>query len=186
MLLAARLKGGPENRRGCTALCVSNDLKRWEVADPLWAPEYFFTHECPDIFRIGEWWYLIYSEFSDQCLTRYRMAKSLKGPWLTPPRNDSFDGRAYYAAKTATDGEKRYIFGWNPTKKANDDFSHWDWGGQLVTHELYQLKVGSLAVAVPETIRAHFSRPVSRLESIELSSSNGFSNFKMGIANFRK
>src|SRR4029453_5092689 len=31
MLLAARLKAGPSRRRGCTALCVSKDLKTWQV-----------------------------------------------------------------------------------------------------------------------------------------------------------
>ncbi|MFD2330909.1 hypothetical protein ACFSR7_16785 [Cohnella sp. GCM10020058] len=53
MLLAARAKEGPAMRKGCTALCVSTDLQHWEVADPLWAPESHYAHECPDLFRIG-------------------------------------------------------------------------------------------------------------------------------------
>lgn len=36
MLLAARLKVGPSRRRGCTALCVSRDLRRWQVREPFW------------------------------------------------------------------------------------------------------------------------------------------------------
>ena len=60
----------------------------------------YFTHECPDLFRMGEWWYLVFSEFSERCVTRYRMARSLAGPWLAPAE-DTFDGRAFYAAKTA-------------------------------------------------------------------------------------
>ena len=64
MLIAARLKVGPRRRRGCTALAVSTDLQHWQVRDPFWAPGLFFTHECPDLFRIGDWWYLLFSEFS--------------------------------------------------------------------------------------------------------------------------
>ncbi len=178
MLLAARTIEGPQTRRGCTALCVSNDLKRWEVADPLWAPQYHFTHECPDLFRIGDWWYLIYSEFSDRCLTRYRMAKDLKGPWLAP-HNDSFDGRPYYAAKSASDGEKRYLFGWNPTKGGNDDHRHWDWGGQLVVHEIYQQADGSLGVKVPDSVRGYYDEPVTHAGPIALESESGFANARI-------
>ena len=82
MLLAARLRRGPNRQRGCTALCASKDLKSWEVRDPLWAPDLYVTHECPDLFRMGEWWYLIFSEFSDAQLTRYRMSRThTKGDW---------------------------------------------------------------------------------------------------------
>ena len=101
MLTAARLKTGPSRRRGCTALSTSRDLVHWTVRDPFWAPGLYFTHECPDLFKMGDWWYLVFSEFSERMHTRYRMARSLKGPWLTPA-NDTFDGRAYYAAKTAS------------------------------------------------------------------------------------
>lgn len=53
MLLAARLKEGPAGRRGCVALCASKDLTGWEVRDPFWAPYLYTTHECPDLFRMG-------------------------------------------------------------------------------------------------------------------------------------
>ena len=86
MLLAARLKSGPSRRRGCTALCASKDLVKWEVREPFWTPGLYYTHECPDLFRMGDWWYLVFSEFTDLVRTRYRMSKSLSGPWLTPVR----------------------------------------------------------------------------------------------------
>ncbi len=112
MLLAARLKDGPSLRRGCTALCASRDLRHWEVRDPFWAPGLYYTHECPDLFHEKDWWYLVFSEFSSACVTRYRMARSLSGPWIAP-RNDTFDGRAFYAAKTMSDGARRFVAGWN-------------------------------------------------------------------------
>lgn len=159
MLLAARLKTGPSRRRGCTALCASKDLRHWEVRDPFWAPGLYFTHECPDLFRMGGWWYLIFSEFSERCVTRYRMSRSLQGPW-TAPENDTFDGRAFYAAKTASDGERRFIFGWNPTREGEKDYRPWQWGGNLVVHEVVQEADGALSVRVPDRVAGAFDRQI--------------------------
>lgn len=157
MLLAARLGWGPSRRRGCTALCVSRDLRRWEVREPFYAPGLYYTHECPDLFRMGDWWYLVFSEFSEGCLTRYRMSRSLEGPWLAPD-NDSFDGRAFYAAKTASDGRRRFIFGWNPTRVGEKDDGGWQWGGNLAVHEVVQSADGTLSVRPPESVDGAFSR----------------------------
>jgi len=157
MLLAARLKTGPSRRRGCTALCASNDLKKWEVRQPFWTPGLYYTHECPDLFRMGDWWYLVFSEFTDVVRTHYRMSRALGGPWLTP-RDDNFDGRAFYAAKTASDGHKRFIFGWDPTRFENKDYYRWDWGGNLIVHELNQEEDGTLSVKVPQTVDHAFRR----------------------------
>jgi beta-fructofuranosidase len=159
MLLAARLKHGPLRQRGCTALCASNDLKTWEVREPLWSPGLYFTHECPDLFRMGDWWYLIISEFSDTHQTRYRMSRTLAGPWLAPT-DDAFDTRAYYAAKTASDGERRLLFGWNPTREGDNDEGRWQWGGNLVVHELVQQPDGTLATKVPHEVATHFATPI--------------------------
>lgn len=155
MLLAARLKEGPSNRRGCTALCASSDLQRWEIRAPFWTPGLYYTHECPDLFRMGDWWYLVFSEFSSTCVTRYRMATSLRGPWLAS-RNDTFDGRAVYAAKTASDGERRFVFGWNPTRVEERNDRSWQWGGNVVVHEVAQRRDGSLIVHAPDGVNRAF------------------------------
>jgi beta-fructofuranosidase len=155
MLLAARLREGPKRRRGCTALCVSRDLRAWEVRDPLYAPGLFFTHECPDLFSVGDWWYLVFSEFSDSFVTRYRMARSPEGPWLTPPV-DTFDARAFYAAKSASNGTQRVLFGWNPTRAGETDDGAWEWGGVIVPHELIQRPDGTLGVQLPTQVAASF------------------------------
>ena len=162
MLLAARVKDGLSRRRGCTAVCTSTDLKHWHPQGPLYSPGLYYTHECPDLFRMGDWWYLIFSEFSEASVTRYRMSRSLQGPWLTPVV-DTFDGRAFYAAKTASDGQRRFLFGWNPTREGQKDSGHWQWGGSLVVHELFQQEDGTLGVREPESVRRAFdrSRPIS-------------------------
>jgi len=160
MLLAARTREGPENRRGCIALATSPDLEEWEVKDPFWAPNLYYTHECPDLFKMGDWWYLLYSTFSERHITHYRMSKSLDGPWLAPT-NDSFDSRAFYAAKTASDGERRFAFAWNPTREGEVDDGDWQWGGSLVTHELVQTEEGHLLTRPPVEVEENFTKEVS-------------------------
>lgn len=156
MLLAARLKHGPSRRRGCTALCSSKDLKNWEPLNPFWSPSLYYTHECPDLFKMGNWHYLVYSTFTERCVTHYRMSRSLTGPWLAP-ENDSFDGRAFYAAKTYSDGSRRYVFGWNPTREGERDYQAWQWGGNLVVHQVVQQEDGTISVKVPETVDRAFT-----------------------------
>ena len=108
---------------------------------------------------MGDWWYLVFSDFSERCVTHYRMSRSLAGPWLAPPRDDTFDGRAFYAAKTARDGARRFLFGWNRHPRGRVDDGAWQWGGNLVVHELAQRADGSLAVAPPPSVAAAFATP---------------------------
>lgn len=159
MLLAARHQQGPINRRGITALAISKDLKQWQIRDSFWMPDLYFTHECPDLFKIGDWWYLLYSTFSERHLTHYRMSRSLAGPWLAPT-NDSFDGRAFYAAKTASDGQRRFIYGWDPTRTDQSDSGRWNWGGNLVVHEIFQQPDGSLTVRIPPEVASQFNTDI--------------------------
>jgi len=159
MLLAARRMDKPRRHSGCVALAVSRDLERWKVGEPLWAPDMYVTHECPDLFRIGAWWYLVYSTFSERSVTHYRMARDLGGPWLCPA-DDTFDARAFYAAKTAGNGARRYAFGWLPTREGECDQGRWQWGGNLVVHELRQRANGTLAARMPKAVDAAFDREI--------------------------
>jgi beta-fructofuranosidase len=161
LLLAAREKTGPDNRRGCIALMTSPDLETWEVKPPFWSPRLYTTHECPDLFRWDDYWVLVYSTFSERNVTHYRLSKSLAGPWLAP-ENDTFDGRAFYAAKTAgaDNSERRYVFGWNPTREDEQDEGKWQWAGHMVVHELRELKADGFAVAPPQRQTELFSRKI--------------------------
>lgn len=137
MLLASRIKGGGELRGGCIALCKSKDLKQWTYEKPFYAPGMYITMECPEIFKMGNYWYLVFSTFSDQFTTHYRISKSPNGPWEIP-EDDVFDTRSDYAIKTASDGQRRFAFGWIASKYGNKDFGPWEWGGTMVFHELIQ------------------------------------------------
>lgn len=157
MLIAGRLKNGdPSSARGVTLLACSPDLTHWEVEkEPFYAPHAYFTHECPDLFRIGDWWYLVFSEFTDRIVTTYRMSRSPFGPWVSPKSN-SFDGHAFYAAKSASDGKRRILFGWNCIKQDERDDAPWQWGGTIIPHEIVQQPDGTLAVKCPQEVAAQY------------------------------
>lgn len=145
MLIAARHTDGPERRRGVIAQCVSTDLVHWQPTEPFWDPRRYIAHECPEVFEWNGWWYLVFSEFSDAFTTRYRMSRSLHGPWMTP-RHDSLDGRAYYAAKSAERDGRRFFFGWIATREDDRDDGPWQWAGTLSVLEARQRSDGTLAI----------------------------------------
>ncbi|WP_415297540.1 GH32 C-terminal domain-containing protein [Cellulosimicrobium sp. SJTW-1] len=159
MLITARHDHGPERRRGVIAQCVSRDLTTWEAAAPFWDPHRYVAHECPEVFQWGEWWYLVYSEFSDAFTTRYRMARSLEGPWLVP-EHDTLDGRAYYAAKSAERDGRRFFFGWIASREGANDDGAWQWAGTMSVLEAEQREDGTLAFHPTRELRDTFAEPV--------------------------
>lgn len=159
MLIAARHVGGPVRRRGVIAQCVSRDLIDWEPVEPFWDPRRYIAHECPDVFRWGDWWYLVWSEFSESFTTRYRLARSLHGPWLVPER-DTVDGRAFYAAKSAERDGRRFFFGWIASREGGRDDGAWQWAGTMSVLEARQHADGTLAFGLPDEVVASFDLPV--------------------------
>ena len=168
MLLASREKN-ETNRQGCVGLFTSKDLVSWEEKSPLYAPRIDVgAHECPDIFKIGDWWYLTYSTYTGFYATVYRMSKTIDGPWIIPP-NEAFDTRCFYAGKTVTNGNNRYIVGWNPSRVApyysdwnpkahvGNDYNVYDWGGNIIVHQIVQNPDGTLGVKLPDQIEDQFS-----------------------------
>lgn len=162
MLITGRLKTeAPENTKGMTLLLTSSDLYNWDLQrEPFYAPQAYYAHECPDLFKMGDWWYLVFSEFPDKCITTYRMAKDPAGPWITPKIN-TFDAHAFYAAKSASDGNRRIMFGWNCTKEGDRDDGSWQWGGNIIPHELVQGEDGTLYVKCPQEILDSYTVPAT-------------------------
>jgi beta-fructofuranosidase len=85
------------------------------------------------------------------------------------PPDDSLDGRANYALKTASDGERTFAFGWLATREGETDDGAWQWAGSLVTHELIQQPDGTLGVAMPAAIRNRFATE----QPVELAARSG-------------
>ncbi len=90
-------------------------------------------YECPDVFKMGNWWYLVYSDKSsfmrkvqyfkgrtlDELKASYCQRRlvfglmTMKASWIAV---------VFYAGKTASDGTpNRYIWGWCPTRKGKDN-----------------------------------------------------------------
>ncbi len=168
MLLASRTLG-KTNRKGCVGLYTSKDLESWEEKRPLYAPRIDVgAHECPDLFKIGDWWYLTYSSYTGFYATVYRMSRSQDGPWEIPSQ-EMIDTRCFYAGKTVSDGKSRYIVGWNPTKEApyysewnpspydGNDYNIYDWAGNIEVHQLVQNDDGTLGVKLPDIIENVFN-----------------------------
>ena len=162
MLVTACEKDGEENRSGCTAVYVSDDILNWEYYNTICSPGIYPTLECQDCFEINGKWYLTYSSYEKQWETKYKVADAFEGPWITPAWDDKFDGRDFYAAKTVFDGIHRFLVGWQSIRKDCKNDSPYVWGGNVVVHELVQRKNGELGVKMPDTIRQAFTSPLER------------------------
>lgn len=176
MLVTARHADGPARRRGVIAQCVSRDLRTWEPAEAFWDPRRYIAHECPEVFEWNGWWYLVSSEFSETFTTRYRVSRSLHGPWMVPA-DDSLDGRAYYAAKSAARGDRRFFFGWIASREGGVDDGAWQWAGTLSVLEAEQNPDGTLRFHPPVELVDSFDRGFAAMASgAALSAPDGYAD----------
>lgn len=167
LLLGTRKQSPKTMQTGCTVYFTSPDLKNWKFKGDFFAPGIYTMHEMPDLFRIGDWWYHIISEYSDRDRMVYRMAKSIYGPWIAP-KDDAFDGRAYYAARTCELNGRRFLFGWVPTRENCEDTGNFEWAGTFMAHEVYQKPDGTLGVKVPKEIWNHFKKE-EKIQDLQIS-----------------
>lgn len=149
MLAGARKPG---KNGGFLAKFTSTDLKQWEIQEPFYDQEELYFLECPDVFQINDWYYLL---FSWNNVTYYRMARSLEGPWETP-ETDTFDGNAFYAAKTVEYQGTRYLFGFVDRKKDGNDSLDYTWAGSICPYELVQQENGTLGVSMPHQYQEEY------------------------------
>jgi beta-fructofuranosidase len=96
--VCAREKGGPLLRRGCVGLLASTDLEHWEPRPPLFAPRRFWDLECPQVFPIGDRWYLTAAIMEDRT-QRYWVAPDFHGPYETPPDGGVLAPLGHYAGR---------------------------------------------------------------------------------------
>ena len=146
---------------GVVVKYTSTDLVNWEFVGPIFAPMQQYMCECPDLFNIGDYWYLTYSW---DCVTYYAMSDSMEGPFVAP-RDNILDGKGmiegsgfmYYAAKTAVLDDKLYLCGWIGRAGLNADSGAYQWAGNVMVHELVQHEDGTLGVKAPETLSEYFT-----------------------------
>ncbi len=173
MLVSTKLNG-----KGVLAEFVSSDLTNWRDNGVFMTMMWDRFYECPDLFKMGDWWYLIYSEQHDAIRkVQYFKGRTLDelkactandaGIW--PDSHEGFlDSRGLYAGKTASNGTDRYIWGWCATRAGDSNLSSNDWGGNLVAHRLIQHSDGTLTLGEVPAVANKFSKTV-RGESFSLS-----------------
>lgn len=161
ILISARRLDMPITRRGCIVLYRSKDLANWEYYGPLYSPGHTNCPECPEMYKIGDTWYLSYSRFSEFVNTIYRVSKSPFGPW-TKPKKDGIGGRRFYAAKSMQDDAgRRFYFAWAHDRADACDTGEWYWGGAFcVPHEVVADENGELNVKLPKEYEDMFQNPI--------------------------
>lgn len=172
----------------------SSDLKSWEHVGRIrmiWDR----MLECPDIFKMGNYWYMVYSESFRTSWSRkvkYMMANSYEelkdcfnnGPkWPADGHEGVLDTRAFYAAKTASNGTDRYIWGWCPFRSGSDihemninvgggDGNEPNWSGALVCHKIIQHENGTLTLGEVPAIKAKYNEA----QTVSVMASNGYND----------
>jgi beta-fructofuranosidase len=164
MLVTATPMNAPN---GGLAYARSADLKTWKMGEPFPASGRFPGYECPDLFQWGDRWYLIFSTYwrNPGWTTRYMTAPSLQGPW-TSPTDDFFDGGTLYAAKSVSDGKRRFLCGTLTRRDTNEKGVSTDegangWSGRILIYEMLQRADGTLGVRIPPEVERSFGEPVA-------------------------
>lgn len=163
VMLVTSIKDG----KGVFVRYTSSDLTNWTLISALTDFDSDAQIlECPDIFKMGNKWYLVFSRINrdEHRKTFYRIADSPDGPWRkcedASGHHETFDGLYMYAAKTASNGTARYLSGWCSTGQEVNSKNELDWAGSLVTHKLVQQPNGRLYPTIPDAVDAKFSKDV--------------------------
>lgn len=181
-----------QNGKGVLAEFTSDNLHDWTSTGVFMTMMWDRFYECPDLFKMGDWWYLIYSEQHDAI----RKVQYFKGHTIDelkactandagiwPDNHEGFlDSRGFYAGKTACDGTDRYIWGWCATKSGSNNIGTADWGGNLVAHKLIQHADGTLTLGEVPGIAPHFPTATT-IADFELSGDGHRSLPRLGVEN---
>ena len=147
VLCANSLQGGGPG------LAVSKDLKTWKQVAALKAP----NQECPDLFQIGDTWYLIGGD-------TYSFSKDLHGEFQKPPVQNVIDRPGVYAGKRMLDGKRHVWSGWVWDTSNLRDGGRAIWGGtQSLPRELYAGPDGQLYQRPVDEVAAVFTRSLFQL-----------------------
>ena len=163
--------------KGVIAEYTSTDLNNWTSAGVFMTMMWDRFYECPDVFRMGDWWYMVYSEkhaavrrvqyFKGRTLEELKSSTANDAGLWPDYREGMLDSRAFYAGKTASDGTDRYIWGWCPTRPGSDNTNvgaypaEPEWAGALVALKLIQHPDGTLTLGRVDGIIEKYSQPMA-------------------------
>lgn len=130
---------------------TSDNLKDWsEAATPLYGQS--GVPECPDYFKWGNWYYLLYSIHGN---TYYVKSKQPYGPWEYPEFQPMSEKWGNVSKTAAFKNGRRIVVSYMNSKLNNKDSEGQVWGGSILLRELFQQKDGSLTVGyLPEVAPA--------------------------------
>ena len=155
-----------QNGKGVLADFISDDLLNWKDNGVFMTMMWDRFYECPDLFKMGDWWYLLYSEqasfmrkiqyFKGRTLDELKAStKDDAGLW-PDYKEGILDSRGTYAGKTASDGTNRYLWGWNARRNGFTNDNSYNWGGNLVMHKIVQHADGTISLGEVPAIADHF------------------------------
>jgi beta-fructofuranosidase len=158
MLVTAAVTGrNGAASEGALEHLTSADLSDWSVSQkPMLLSGSGDQPECSDLFKWGNWYYLI---FSLRGTTHYKLAASPLGPWVTP-ESEILDGPEAIVMKSAAfKGNRRLLVGF----LQHDEH----YGGDRIFRELVQQKNGILGTTLPKEMQPAGSSP-RHLQNIRL------------------
>jgi sucrose-6-phosphate hydrolase SacC (GH32 family) len=153
IIMTGRKGGDINGPNGGIAYASSPDMKTWTPRGDLYYHGNMGDPECPEMFRIKDKWYLLYSIY-DHAVGRpnYLVSDRSTGPWVALDDHDCLDGSDLGAAQTIAYGAGRLMFGWIPLQD-KETLGHQYWGGHLAfPREIYQCQDGSLASKLETTV----------------------------------
>jgi beta-fructofuranosidase len=145
---------------------------------------------------MGDWWYIVYSEGYRASWSRkvkYMMAPTFEdlkacfndpgANWPKDGKEGVLDSRAFYAAKTASNGTDRLIWGWCPYRTGADiheknlnvgagDGNEPNWSGALVCHKIIQHADGTLTLGEVPAMASKYDKA----QALNVMECNGYDN----------
>lgn len=179
--------------KGVLAEYTSTDLRKWNSNGVFMSMMWDRFYECPDIFKMGDWWYLVYSEkhaavrrvqyFKGHTLADLKACTANDAGIWPDSHEGMLDSRAFYAGKTASDGTDRYIWGWCPTRPGKDNTNvgaypaEPEWAGSLVAHRLIQHADGTLTLGPVKGIMDKYGKK----SNLKVAALNGGATSEGGV-----
>ena len=158
-----------DNNTGVLKLYKSSNLTTWNYHSIFFRNDAgSYNMECPTLIKYGQYWYLSYSEQGAFRVTHYRYTSDLSSGVWTKPSVDYFDGVGVYAGRMEIAWDKLYFAGWQAIKQYDYDGGDFDWGGNLVTHQMKQMPNGELTPMATEA----FTGKVNHLVHYPLTQSS--------------
>ena len=163
MLITTRDYGNAVIRRYSSS-SLSVDDEGWTFVDNFFTnDEGSYNMECPSYVEYNGFYYLAYSEQGKNRVTHYRYKTSRDGEWKKFSR-DAIDASGFYAGRLEKAGDKLYAFAWC-ARLTGGNTGTFDWGGNLVSHEMKQNADGEIFPIMPSNYKSYFNHEVTYANS---------------------